>query len=916
MGDGHLPPERLRLADDGLALTEQAHIDVCAECQAERVRLRPPDPAAGEATGMELPPATPAVDDSVLARGTNIGRYVVLGPLGTGAMGVVYTAYDPELDRRLALKLLRVQFGTSHGQKGLLSEAQAMARLSHPNVVAVHDVGTFGARRVFVAMEWVKGRTAREWMRKQRRSWKEVWTVFQAAGEGLAAAHAAGLVHRDFKPANVLMGEDGRICVTDFGIATALSGPATAGGAAGTPAYMAPEQHAGKPGDPRMDQFSFGVALYEALYGARPFSSAAIRKNLWAPPPPPAGTRVPAWAHRLVIRAISEDPTKRFATMRDLLTAMAQDPAQRRWRRLMGGGVVAAVLVAIALTRSLSPQAQQQCAQAGREIEATWNPAKAAAMEAAFLRTGAPAAADAVARIKAHLQQYAGQWSTVKRDACEATRDKGTQSDEVLSLRMECLDRRRQELEALANVFASADAALVGQARQAAYALGDLQQCSDVLGLRARVKPPKTSEDRTRVQAERGQLARAHILSAVGRMDEAEAVSQAALKAARGIAYPPLEAEALYRLGSTLAARGASDGGKTLSAAVSAGITTADDEVVAQAATALALLECRLNRTPEAERWLFLAEPFLERLEKPLELRVAYLRAQAMSALDGGDPQAVLEALDDGLAALRKAGRERDPDVADLLVLRGQLQRELAAVEEAEAALKAGHVIREQTLGAQHADTLAALGHLTRLMTDSEQLDKALAYGRQALELTGREGTLAASALLNLGEAEWRRRDWDAAESHLQEALGAAGRSPSPDSALLARCLDALAELALERGQARKALQLFQRSLELRERIQASTGERALSLAGVGLAQLRLNPPAAMQTLTRARALLRDGGRPLEQGLVKLALAQGTLSKAPIDARALAAEALAAFQKSHVRWRIRATQAWIDAHGG
>ncbi len=222
-----------------------------------------------------------------LERGAAVGRYVILDRIGAGGMGVVYAAYDPELDRRVALKLLRTDRFAAPGHLRLLREAKALARLTHPNVVAVHDAGTFGDQ-VFVAMELVEGETLRQWLEAGARSWREVLDRLLAAGRGLAAAHAAGLVHRDFKPENVLLGRDGRVRVVDFGLAKALAdaaeepaapdsggelaSPLTEWGAVlGTPAYMAPEQIRGIAADARSDQFSFCVALYEALYGERPF---------------------------------------------------------------------------------------------------------------------------------------------------------------------------------------------------------------------------------------------------------------------------------------------------------------------------------------------------------------------------------------------------------------------------------------------------------------------------------------------------------------------------------------------------------------------------------------------------------------------------------------------------------------------
>ncbi|HET6583005.1 MAG TPA: serine/threonine-protein kinase, partial [Nannocystaceae bacterium] len=232
-------------------------------------------------------------DETRLARGTTLGRYVVLERIGSGGMGVVYAAYDPQLDRKVALKLLHAREerdGDSGGRARVLREAQAMARLSHPNVVAVHDVGVVDDT-LFVAMEFVEGVTLGHFIAAGSRRWNEVLDVFEPAGRGLAAAHAAGLVHRDFKPDNVMIGNDGRVRVMDFGLARAAAEITTessegsggsivelsgvdrltrTGALVGTPAYMAPELLAGGNADARSDQFAFCVALHRALYGTAP----------------------------------------------------------------------------------------------------------------------------------------------------------------------------------------------------------------------------------------------------------------------------------------------------------------------------------------------------------------------------------------------------------------------------------------------------------------------------------------------------------------------------------------------------------------------------------------------------------------------------------------------------------------------
>jgi formylglycine-generating enzyme required for sulfatase activity/tRNA A-37 threonylcarbamoyl transferase component Bud32 len=321
-----------------------------------------------------------------LARASLIGRYIVLERLSAGAMGVVYEAYDPSLDRKVALKLLRTSRERASGpeaaarqEKRLLAEAKAVARLSHANVVAIHDVGSHRGR-VFLTMELLRGGTLRAWMEGPRRSRAEILDMFIRIGHGLVAAHAAGVVHRDFKPDNVLLGGDGVPKVADFGLAHLLNGAAeegppsgangasvavgangvAAGGAGpaappaltatgalvGTPAYMAPEQFLGRPPGPHSDQFAFTVALYEALYGERPFAgatwlelaAATVSGESRTPPP---GARTPAWLQRLIARGLSARPSDRFASLRELVAVLeshARPPLRRRLTMLLAIG--------------------------------------------------------------------------------------------------------------------------------------------------------------------------------------------------------------------------------------------------------------------------------------------------------------------------------------------------------------------------------------------------------------------------------------------------------------------------------------------------------------------------------------------------------------------------------------------------
>jgi serine/threonine protein kinase len=400
--------------------TEQGieeHLNRCADCRtvvAETARfILDSDVLVGSRTSPADGPnvAASVPEGRLLEPGTEVSRYVISGLIGVGAAGVVYGAHDPQLRRKIALKLMRPDHSLGPRAEALkarlLREARAMARLSHPNVVTVFDVGTY-EDQVFIVMELVEGETLDRWLAQRTRGWHEIVRAFVDAGRGLAAAHAVQIVHRDFKPANVLVGGDGRVRVTDFGLAhpidiaidagadlgepkTETGSPAPAlatwtatetGGMAGTPAFMAPEQFLRKPPVARTDQFTFCVALYMALYHRHPFSdakSAAPRTLATLAEDvlggrlqkPPEGTDVPPHLFDILSRGLAVDAERRFASMQDLLEALTRDHAadtKKRPSRARAAWLAAAALTAAAAaataaaTRAPQPKASADVA--------------------------------------------------------------------------------------------------------------------------------------------------------------------------------------------------------------------------------------------------------------------------------------------------------------------------------------------------------------------------------------------------------------------------------------------------------------------------------------------------------------------------------------------------------------------------
>jgi predicted Ser/Thr protein kinase len=324
----------LALAAGGLAGDTldaiQTHLDSCATCRRLLVAL------SGSAGEEAADPSEAEPVDLPVGKGTRIGRYAVESVVGAGGMGAVYAAHDPELERRVAIKL--VHHRIDQPEEHLRQEARAMARLAHPNVVQVYDVGLHGGR-TYIAMELVEGRTLRSWLQEAPRSRAEIVAAFVEAGRGLSAAHDAGLLHRDFKPDNVFLARDGRIKVGDFGLAR----PVEAGeerdaegrqkAACGTPAYLAPEVIAGLSPSVASDQFSFCVSLWEGLHGQRPFSGSnvlTLLEEARAGRIQPPSRRVPAWLRRVVLRGLAPDPAARHPSMEALLRALAPEPRRVR----------------------------------------------------------------------------------------------------------------------------------------------------------------------------------------------------------------------------------------------------------------------------------------------------------------------------------------------------------------------------------------------------------------------------------------------------------------------------------------------------------------------------------------------------------------------------------------------------------
>ena len=603
---GRLAPERL--------LEVEAHLDVCEIC---RELLRQEDGAPRE----NLLP---------LERGAAVGRYLILDVIGQGGMGIVYAARDPELDRQVALKLLRTGAPNARGcdehvQARLRREAQAMARLSHPNVVTVFDVGVANGQ-LFIAMEQIEGTTLAS-ARDEARPLDETLKQLIAAGRGLEAAHAAGFVHRDFKPANVLVGRDGRVCVSDFGLARLEAAPARepsspamptppaalvseAGMLIGTPQYMAPEQLRGETADARSDQFSFCVALYEALYGERPFSGstlAELRANVQAGDVrrPPRAARVPRTLRQVLLRGLRVDPVERYPSMTALLHDLERYArARRRSAWLVVAGLGGALTLGVVSAQALL-QRRPSCHDAADRLAGIWDARARTQIHAAFSRTGSSAAEDAWRTVERSLDGFASAWVRTRSEACEATQVRGEQSAELYRLRIDCLDQALDETAALLSLFAQADAELVAQAAQAVQGADHSGSCANVRALRQRRGPPVDPVARAAYETLRHKLARMSALIRVGRFADGNQTITALGEEARRVAHPLLLSDAFRFRGLIELERGeALAAERSFHDAAAAAEQGADDARAALAWDALALACAQEGHLEDAALWL------------------------------------------------------------------------------------------------------------------------------------------------------------------------------------------------------------------------------------------------------------------------------------------------------------------------
>ncbi len=803
-------------------------------------------------------PSAPTMPE--LIEGTVIGRNFRVGHrLGSGGMGVVYLAHDLTLDRPVAVKVQRG--GEGAGVDRLQREATAMARLSHPHVVTVHAVGRLDDS-VFVAMEYVAGGTLRGWLRAAPRPWLDALAMCRGAGEGLAAAHDAGLVHRDFKPENVLIADGGRPKVADFGLARAqdddrpdpvetavtASGSGSAGATrhredacppeapahgarrdvlsdrltmtgamVGTPAYMAPEQFHGKV-DARADQFALAVVVWEALLGQRPFAGRdpreleqAIRRG--EPAAAPRKSDVPRAVVQVIRRGLAADPADRFPSVRAFLAAL--DRAARPRRRAL---VAAAVVLALggAATYALLGRggAADPCARADAAVEAALTPALIARLDTAL--AGAHGDAATIERIRARIHGARDHLRSIASASCQAGRVDHAVSPELFARSQACLVYRAKVAAVLVD-----DVALIGR-DVAAYAtkvraLPDATTCLDSVALAANPAAPTDASI-----AARAELEVAATTISIDQLADAETAIDRATAAAGA---DPAVAALLLRVRAQLAyARGDLDRAtKLYTDAYYAGQTVDDVEVYLESLAELIRIygDDRVDAAA-SEPWLRAAAAAIKKdRRRSIVGVIGVLQALSAAADRRGDG---VEAVGHAETALGLVHADADPlQRAESEHVLAQALAGASRFPEAITHHDAAVAACDQALGAAHPTCVGFRAELALTLGESDETDRAVALGLAAhaalASWTNTAITSRANALLAVGVVlTLVPGHYDEAAADMRAARDLFVQIHGPDHPLVALAEANLAVVGMKRGDHRAAIEAFERALPIQER--------------------------------------------------------------------------------------------------
>lgn len=696
--------------------------------------------------------------------GSAIGRYVTLGELGRGGMGVVLRAYDPVLQREVALKVLRQGTLSDRARSRLLREARAMAQLSHPNVVTVFDVANDDEAGVVLAMELVQGETLATWMSRNPTP-AEIIERFIAAGRGLEAAHTAQLLHRDFKPANVLLGPGKRVRVTDFGLARRVDGVVSgsadgpdseqreasdsrfpsgtaevvteAGAVAGTLAYMAPEQHDSRDLTPAADQFAFCASMWHAIAGTLPFAAktgpelVALKRAgdlKW-----PRGVRVQPSLVAVLRRGMAVDPGARWPSMSALLEQL--QPKSRRRGSLAAITVLAAATAVGGLVLD-RPRAADPCTQGEQLIADSYDETQAAEIAAAMTAGSLDYATRIATATNAALSDYAQAWQDSYRNNCEATNIRRDQSAATMDLRMACLLRARAALGTATGLLATTETPVVDKAYAVVERLPSLALCDEPEQLRVQAPTPSDASAAATVATAREGLAEVELLAAAGKYEDASRRLDAIATTAAPLEFTPLLLE-IDVLSSRIGLHdGHADAAEEkLIAVVPRALALGLDEIAASAATQLMFIQGNMQRRHDAaEVWSKLAEGLLDAEHASPMARAKFLNHRGSLRLSQQRPVDAEADYRTALTAFRSIrGTEHPSDARLVENIAGALFDQGKPVE-AEATLREAMALTAKTYGENHPYAIRSRLNLVLVHHGLGNLDIAEAEARQGIQ--------------------------------------------------------------------------------------------------------------------------------------------------------------------------------------
>lgn len=852
---------------------------------------------------------------------SRLGRFAVLRELGAGGMGVVYAAYDERLDRKVAIKLLHASAtGDSVGRARLVREAQAMAKVAHPNVAHVYEVAQ-QEHRVYVVMQFIDGVDLAAWRKRDAPGWEAAARAYIQAGQGLAAAHAAGLVHRDFKPSNVMIDVSGHVRVLDFGIARAMDEVAATvresdlsfedmhelrtrtGAVVGTPAYLPPEVLRGEKADALSDQFSFCVSMFETIYGQRPFGNGKaadlIMALLEGQPPQKPESNVPGWVFRVLSRGLRADASQRYDSMESLLQAIDRGlRGNRAWLGLGAlGGLAAAGGVAVALSGDGDAD---PCPIDRDALGDAWSSSRRSAVESSITAVDATFAAQAWTRVEAGAESYADAWVEGMRNACEATRVRGVQSERTFDLRTHCLSQRRREFEALTRVLTEADVQTLKTLNQMLGALTPVRICETPSASLADEPPPGAV---AAVEEIRNDLARARALERAGRDTQGLELAEDVIERADAIDMPSLHAWVAHRSADVVRNAGSYDRSLVLYRRAYFEFVAGGNAIEATAAAAdIAELHARRAELPAGLEWIRHGEASLSSLSDPppiLQVDLGYARASIVKKQ--GDLERAIRLFEENIEFAEEHGLtdyRSKPLLADSFMWRGAWGQAID-LYEAEIAGCAARV------GSEHPDCIKLEGNLAFTLLKKGDIEEARArfddlvtrarvtfegalgddmdallnnaagaYERVDLfdaarelfeevhasrrDRLGPEHPLTAHPLNNLGNVYVSLEDWDKAEENFAKALVILEKAQGPMHFHVSFPVHGLGLVARGRGDVEQEILLFRRVAEIRAAGDGSPESKAASWLELAhsLSKLPGNETEAHEAAERSRVAL------------------------------------------------------------